>query len=271
MRNSDRIGQPQFAQGANYSGYQIPTEIVELPSKGKLYPEDHPLRDEEKVEIKFMTTKEEDLMVSPSLSMNGLAIDRVIESLVVSKRIDASTLIPGDKNAILIAARKSAYGSDYKFKIPCASCMTFNDIKVSIDDITIKEITENEEQYYSENGNIMVKLPKSQALVEIKIITNEDEKIIEETTKRRLKNNLPGEELLTRYRRMIVSVNGSSELQVLSDFIVSLGIADSRVLKKKYLDMVPDVSFTYSHNCTNCGHAMEGGVPIGTDFFWPQL
>ena len=89
--------------------------------------------------------------------------------------------------------------------------------------------------------------------------------------KRRLKNNLPGEELLTRYRRMIVSVNGSSELQVLSDFIVSLGIADSRVLKKKYLDMVPDVSFTYSHNCTNCGHAMEGGVPIGTDFFWPQL
>lgn len=271
MRNSDRIGQPQFVQNNTFSSYQIPTEIVELPSKGKLYPEGHPLKNEERVEIKFMTTKEEDLMVSPSLNANGLAIDRVIESLVVSKKVDASTLIPGDKNAILIAARKSAYGSDYSFKSVCESCMTFNDIKVSIDDLSIKEIVEDEEQYYSENGNILIKLPKSQSLVELKILTNEDEKIIEETTKRRLKNNLPAEELLTRYRRMIVSINGSSELQVLSEFIVSLGIADSRVLKKKYLEMVPDVSFKYSHTCTNCGHAMEGGVPIGTDFFWPQL
>ena len=98
-----------------------------------------------------------------------------------------------------------------------------------------------------------------------------NEKIIEETVKRRTKNNLPAEELLTRYRRMILSVDGSTETQLINDFINAMGIADSRVLKKKFLDMVPDVEFNYTHTCKNCGHAMEGGVPIGTDFFWPKL
>lgn len=271
MKNIDKIGQQVAPQVRNFSGYQVPTEIVELPSKGKLYPEGHPFKNQEKVEIKFMTTKEEDLMVSPSLNNNGLAIDRVVESLVVGAKIDASTLIPGDKNAILIAARKSAYGNDYAFRSICDNCSSENLVKSSIEDLQIKEITEDENQKYNESGNILIKLPNSGAFVELKILTNEDEKIIEETVKRRMKNNLPGEQLLTRYRRMIVSVNGSSEIQNINDFIVSLGIMDSRILKKKYLEMVPDVSFKYQHTCTFCGHAMEGGVPIGIDFFWPQL
>lgn len=273
MRNSDKFGQSQVASN-NFSlgGYQVPTEIVELPSKGRLYPEDHPLKDAESVEIKFMTTKEEDLLISPSLSEKGLSIDRVIESLIVSAKVDASTLIPGDKNAILMAARKSAYGSDYEFATLCQNCLTRNEIKVNLDSIKCKEVIEDETARFLENGNILIVLPKSTASVEVRILNSEDERIIDETTKKRIKNNLPAEELLTRYRRMIVSVNGSSETSVINNFVINaLGIADSRFLRKKFMEMVPDVSFEYSHNCNNCGTLMEGGVPIGTDFFWPKL
>ena len=271
MKNSDKLGQA-MAHNHVVNSYQVPTEIVELPSRGKLYPPDHPLKDAENVEIKFMTTREEDLLISPSLNQKGIAIDRVIESLVVSHKINAGTLIIGDKNAILMAARKSAYGSEYSFSVTCNSCSHENNVSVSIDDIQIKEIIQDEDSKYLENGNIYLVLPKSKASVEVKLINSEDEKVIEETTKKRLKNNLPAEELLTRYRKMIVSVNNSTDSSVINNFINNhLGIADSRYLRKKYLDLVPDVSFNYNHKCENCGELLEGGVPIGVDFFWPEL
>ena len=271
MKNSDKFGQ---ATAHNYvaNTYQVPTEIVELPSRGKLYPIDHPLKDVESVEIKYMTTKEEDLLVSPSLNQKGIAIDRVIESLVISHKINAGNLITGDKNAILMAARKSAYGNDYTFSISCINCSHTNNVKVSIDDVKIKEIVQDENSKYLDNGNIYLVLPNSKANVELRIINTEDEKIIEETTRKRLKNNLPAEELLTRYRRMIVSVNDSTDGSYINNFISNLlGIADSRYLRKKYLEFVPDVSFEYNHKCDNCGEILEGGVPIGVDFFWPKL
>ncbi len=272
MRNSDKFGQSQTVPNNFSSGYQTPTEIVELPSKGKLYLDDHPLKDVETVEIKFMTTKEEDLLISPSLNEKGVALDRVIESLIVNTRVDATTLIPGDKNAILMAARKSAYGSDYSFSVVCPSCLTENQIKESLDNVKIKEIVEDESAKYLENSNILIVLPKSKASVEVKILNSEDEKIIEETTKKRLKNNLPAEELITRYRRMIVSIDGSSDTSYINNFIINnLGIADSRFLRKRFMEMVPDVSFNYSHNCSKCDRLLEGGVPIGTDFFWPKF
>lgn len=271
MKNSEKFGlMPNSAPVINT--YQVPTEIVELPSRGRFYPEGHPLKDVESVEIKFMTTREEDLLISPSLNEKGVAIDRVIESLVISTRVDASTIIPGDKNAILMAARKSAYGEDYSFTAVCPNCETSNDVVASLNDVMLKEVVEEEGCKYLENGNIFLVLPKSGASVELKILNSEDEKIIEETTKKRLKNNLPAEELITRYRRMFISVNESTETSYINNFIInSLGILDSRYLRKKYLDMVPDISFKYSHNCSGCGNVLEGGVPIGTDFFWPKF
>ena len=270
MKNSEKLGYSNI-QNSVANTYQVPTEIVNLPSKGKLYPQDHSLRDVESVEIKFMTTREEDLLISPSLNEKGVAIDRVIESLVISHRVNASTMIAGDKNAILMAARKSAYGAEYEFELTCPSCMTNNTINASLDEVEAKEIIEDETAKYSE-GNMLITLPKSGAVVELRILSTDDERIIEETTKKRLKNNLPAEELLTRYRRMFVSINGSTDATVINNFINNLlGIADSRFLRKKYLDLAPDVSFTYSSKCSNCGELLEGGVPIGVDFFWPKL
>lgn len=270
MRNIDKFGLPQEIQRSTVSTYQVPTEIVDLPSFGKLYPEGHPLKDVSSVEIKYMTTREEDILVSPSLNDKGIAIDRVIESLVVSHRVSGATLIPGDKTAILIAARKNAYGSEYKFKNICTVCTAINEIETSIDNVKIKELAEVDNCFYR-NGNIVVVLPKTEVMVEMKILTSEDEKSIEETISRKIKNNLPAEELLTRYRKMIVSVNDSLETQEIITFINNMGIADSRYLKKKYAEMLPNIDFNYSHSCKNCGNTMEGGVPIGGDFFWPEI
>ena len=45
---------------------KFPTEVVDLPSKGLLYPEGHPLS-KGTIEMKYMTAKEEDILTSQNL------------------------------------------------------------------------------------------------------------------------------------------------------------------------------------------------------------
>lgn len=248
--------------------YQVPTDFVDLPSKGKFYTKDSPLHGVDKVEVKFMTAKEEDLLVSPGLQKAGIAIDRVIESLLVDKRIKAKELLVGDKNAILINARKNAFGDNYDFPYICQKCGTQNECSKDLNEISIKEIVENDSCTITDSGTIMMKLPKSGATLELKLLKGEDEVAIEQVLEKRAKNNLPVEALLTRYRYMILSVNGNDDTEVVVSFINSMPIADSTFLRKNYAQMNPDIEFSYSHECKSCSHINEGGVPIMANFFW---
>ena len=102
--------------------FVVPTEFVELPSKGRFYPPGHPLHNQEIIEIKQMTAKEEDILTSRTLLKKGVALDRVIRRLICDKSIDPQTLILGDKNALVIATRVSAYGNIYTTEVSCPAC-----------------------------------------------------------------------------------------------------------------------------------------------------
>ena len=122
--NSKRVGAaaqpaPEQTQTLDFS---TPTELVDLPSKGRFYPEGHPLHGQETVEIKFMTAKDEDILTSPSLLKKGIAIDRLIQNVILNKNINVSTLLSGDKSAIMIASRINGFGAEYKTKVVCPSC-----------------------------------------------------------------------------------------------------------------------------------------------------
>ena len=88
---------------------KFPTEVVDLPSKGLLYPKENPLSSGQ-IEVKYMTAKEEDILTSANLIKSGRVIEKLLESLIVDKSIKVDDILVGDKNAILIAARILAYG-----------------------------------------------------------------------------------------------------------------------------------------------------------------
>ena len=92
----------------------FPTEVIELPSKGLVYPESNPLSSG-KIEMKYMTAKEEDILTNQSYIQKGTVLDKLLQALIVSK-IDYNDLIIGDKNAIMVAARVLGYGKDYTFE-----------------------------------------------------------------------------------------------------------------------------------------------------------
>ena len=97
----------QKEEGSGLLSFVAPTEFVNLPSQGKFYPPEHPLHNKDVVEIKYMTAKHEDILTSQTLLRKGVAIDRLIENLIIDKSIKLDSLLLGDKNAITIAARKT--------------------------------------------------------------------------------------------------------------------------------------------------------------------
>lgn len=276
MSNINRFGLPAglgspIPNHRPAGAYEAPTDFVDLPSGGKFYPKDSPLYGAEKLEVRYMTAKEEDLLVSPGLIKAGIAMDRVIESLLVDKRIRAKDLLVGDKSAILINIRKNAFGEDYEFGFYCAKCGETNKHVKDLNDIQIKELKTDEGCSITEHGTILLKLPKSKATVELKFLKGEDETAIEQVIEKRAKNNLAEESLLIRYRYMMISVNGSSDMETIVSFIETMPVLDSRILRKKYSELNPDILLNYSADCKKCGHTTEGGVPIMADFFWPKL
>ena len=95
------------------SEFSLPTEHVELPSQGLVYPEDNPLSSG-KVEIKYMTAKEEDILTNSKFISEGVVIDKLLKAVIVSK-VNYDDIVVGDKNAIMVATRILGYGSNYKF------------------------------------------------------------------------------------------------------------------------------------------------------------
>ena len=121
--------------------FVAPTEFVELPSKGMGYDESHPLCNKDTIEIRFMTAKDEDILSSRTLLKKGLAIERFLDNIIVDKSISASTLLVGDRNAIVIAARISGYGSEYQTSAQCPTCGDQQPMTFNLKDQIIKEST----------------------------------------------------------------------------------------------------------------------------------
>ena len=126
----------------NVLDFITPTEIVDLPSKGLGYPKNHPLCGKDSVEIKYMTAKEEDILSSASLLKKGIALERFLKAILKDQSIDPETMLSGDRNAVIIAARSSGYGFDYDTKVNCPSCGEANKMSFDLSNPKIKEMSE---------------------------------------------------------------------------------------------------------------------------------
>jgi len=249
--------------------YAVPTEFVELPSRGKFYPEGHPLRNQETVEIKYMTAKDEDILSSQALLKKGLAIDRLIHNLLVAD-VDVSTLLVPDKSAIMIAARISSYGREYKSDVRCGECgettkYSFDLNKTNIKEDVFDDYTLQQKQVaYNEEANILeLQLPRSEVTVGIQFIDGHHEKIINE--------GIDGANSITTLMScIIVSIDGAYDQHSINNFIEVMPAADARHIRKLYAELAPEIDLKQEFVCKECGHSTEMEVPLTAEFFWPE-
>jgi len=252
--------------------FVVPTEFVDLPSGGKYYPQGHPLHNVGEVEIKFMTAKEEDILTDKTLLKKGIAIDRLIKSILVDKSINTADLFTGDRNAILIAARASAYGPDYDTKVACPVCFYHGRHEFNLNNASVicNDNLEEDGIKRSEGGTIFFTTPKLRAEVECKIMTGGDEKRILDQQKNNKKHRLPENNLTTQLRTIIVSVNGNTDGGYINSFIDACPALDSRHIRTMYQKCVPGIELKEEYVCGECGSSTMIDVPFTTDFFWPK-
>lgn len=241
------------------SKFKFPTEVVELPSKGLIYPKDNPLSSG-KIEMKYMTAKEEDILTNTNYITKGIVLDKLLESLIVSK-INYNDLITGDKNALLIAARVLGYGKDYEFsyggEVISVDLTTLNDKNLNPKDLAEEGINEFE-----------FNLPSSKNTITFKLLTHGDEKSIDrelQGLKKIRKDIVP--EATTRLKYMITSIDGDREKKTIREFIDTYLLArDARALREEIRRVSPDVELKYY------GDDVEEAIniPIDLTFFWPD-
>jgi|TARA_R110001599_G_scaffold67321_1_gene190191 hypothetical protein len=240
------------------SEFKFPTEEVELPSKGLIYSKDNPLSSG-KVEMKYMTAREEDILSNQSYIQKGTVLDKLLDSLIIDKNINADDLIVGDKNALLIASRILGYGKDYEVKIKGESH--------TIDCSTLENKEFDESKFEAGKNEFSYTLPSTDNVITYKLITGHDEKAINREIaglKRLQKDASP--ELSTRLKHIILSVDGKEEKKDIRDFVDNYFLArDSRAFRDHIKTTQPDVNLSYILD-----NGEEAEVPIGLTFFWPD-
>ena len=254
--------------------YVTPTEFVELPSRGKFYSSDHPLHNKEVIEMRFMTAKDEDILTSPALLRNGLAIDRLIENLIVDNNVNVNDLLLGDKNAVILAARISGYGEQYNVNVTCPNCQASIEHEFDLSEIphqngTIPE-DDNENIYLTPEGTFVAKLPKSQFSVEFKLLTGQDEDYLEKVALKTKKLKLPEASATNLLKRLVVSVNDVTVTSEINNFIDNMPAQDARFLRACVTTVTPNVDMTQEVECSSCGTVSEMAVPFTSEFFWPN-
>lgn len=240
------------------SEFKFPTEEVELPSKGLIYSKDNPLSSG-KVEMKYMTAKEEDILSNQSFIQKGVVLDKLLKSVIIDKDINIDDLIVGDKNALLIATRVLGYGKDYNIEIKGQS--------YTIDMTTLENKEFDESKFEAGKNEFHFTTPSTGTVLTYKLATGKVEKQIDrEIAGLKKINKENSSDLTTRLKYLISSVDGDSESKSIREFVDYKFLArDSRAFREHVNATQPDVNLTYILD-----NGEEALIPIGINFFWPD-
>ncbi len=245
--------------------FTLPTETIELPSQGKIYDLTNPLSSGT-VEMKYMTAREEDILTNINLLKQGLAVEKMLQSLIKSP-IQYDDLLLGDRNSLLIAARILAYGSSYSFQYTDSE--EGNKEEINVDLQTLKPKTVDVSLYQNKN-EFTFELPASKNTITFKLLTVGDEKKIDQEIKGFKKaTNLQAGELTTRLKHQILSVNGDYEQKSIRDFIDNYMLAkDSNALRSFISTISPDIDLTVNFTLSS-GREITESLPLTVEFFFP--
>ena len=242
--------------------FKFPTETIDLPSKGKVYSSDSPLASG-KIEIKYMTAKEEDILTSQNLIKKGIVIDKLLNSLIVTPGVNSDDLVIGDKNAVMVAVRILAYGGNYTAEVTHPNTGETQQIEFDLTACEFKEIPDDID--YSKDLELI--LPVTKTNITFKILTGKDESEILKETKSLQKIGQTAE-MSTRLRKMITSVNGDSEKSTINAFVETMLSKESLFLREEVARINPDIDL--SQEIDMGGEVVSVAIPMTTEFFWPK-
>ena len=248
----------------------FPTEVIDLPSKGKLYPESNPLS-KGTVEIKYMTAREEDILASQNLIRKGVVLDKLFESVVVEKGVEINDIFIGDKNAILLATRILGYGKDYQVEVTDPFSGETQKTNIDLSKVQVKEV---DTDFLSNENKYEFDLPIGKKTIIFRLLTHKDEIDINAeiaALQRLQKGEAVSQDVTTRLRYMIQSVDGNEDRGFINNWVKNGLLArDSRALRKHIQEFTPDLDLKFDFTSEITGETEALDIPFGVGFFYPS-
>lgn len=246
----------------------FPSETINLPSKGWFYPVGHVLSSGT-LDLKPMTTKEEDILTSKNLIQKGIVLDKLLSSLIVNRSINPNEFLSCDRNAAFIAIRRMAYGDSYKVNLTCPKCGIDNSLDIDLGKMDNKEF-DFENHPKGENRFEFI-LPVSKKTIYFKMLTKQDEDNVDNELKSLSKiSGGVSSEISTRLKTIIIEVDGNIEKPFIRKFVDQMRAGDSLALRNHVRTSMPDVDMSFDFTCNSCGLERKEDIPIGVNFFWPN-
>lgn len=259
--------QPQQTQQATAT-FDFPTQVISLPSEGKVYAESNPLS-KGTLEIKYMTAREEDILADRNLINKGIVLQKLLESVVVQPGVNTDDLVIGDINAVYLATRMLGYGADYDVEITDPFSGEKQKVKIDLSKIQTKDIDYSR---LSSQNRYELTLPVSKKKLVVRLLTHKDEKDINQeiqAMERLTKGKSVGSDVTTRFKYMIVEVDGNSDRGFINKFVPNMLAGDTKALRTFFKEMSPDLNMKYEFVSDITGESEALDIPFGISFFYP--
>jgi hypothetical protein len=247
--------------------FQVPTETIELPSRGAFYP-----NKKSSVTIKYLTAEEDDILYSPDLIRSGRVLDVLLDKAVIDRDLRPDTMISGDRNFLLVEIRKTGLGNEYvPGEIQCSSCSQVYEPTIDLDKLKAKPL----EVMPDENGEYEIKLPMFKKTLKFRLLTGQDEKRISKIAEASGKKNAGGikiSKLVTeKYVMQIMEVDGNRDKLYIKKFISAMPMKDSLYFREYLKRVEPGLDLSYEFECPHCGELEIKDIPITPKLFYPDL
>jgi hypothetical protein len=233
------------------------TEEVRIPSKGLVYDANLP-HSVGTIELKYPTLAEEDILMSPNLLRQGIAVKKFVQSLIVSPEIKVENLVLGDYNTLAVAARIMAYGPSYGVKV--------GDTVLDLDLNNIATMDIKEELLVEKHKNLFQFTLSSGTVIQYRLRTMADDEIFNKTVNE-LGENEKRPEMTMRYIQSIVSVDGVTSPVTVSKFVYGMKPMESKEFREHLAITSPGISDMIK--TTIKGREVSIPFRLGPDFFWP--
>jgi hypothetical protein len=237
-------------------------EIVKLPSKGLFYKDKI-----SEVNVEYMTSKDEDLLTTPSLIENGTVLDILLKRKIKTAGIVPDDLLTGDRNAIILFLRSSSYGSEYTVQVPDPRTNVLFKTSVDLLKLKYKKVTEQPD----EQGYFSVKLPMRKKIVKFRLLTSgEETQLFKQAEALQEAYSQEFNEYSTlKLKSHIVSVDEKNDRTYIGKFVDAMPALDALTIRRKIIDVSPDVDMDYEFKAKD-GYKFKAQLSVGIDFFFPS-
>lgn len=241
--------------------YNAPFDVIPLPSKGKLY-----RNKKQNVRLAYMTTADENILTSPNLLKSGEFLEILINRKLLEPELRYKDLLPGDRNAIMLWLRATAYGEMYPVTLLDEKDEAF-ETEINLNELKTIELNVDPD----EDGLFNFTMPLSKANVRFKLLTCGDIDNIEEMLERDSENNILVNNANTyKLEKMIVEVNGDTNKTMIRDFVNYMRIQDSKEFNKFVESIETGIDLDIEVG-TPGGGSIKTFLPLNVRFFWPDF